>query len=500
MSLPYDGWSVAAILTAGACLFGSSRPRAPLTLRIALIAAAGFVLRLDASWQLSLHTWDESVHAVVAKGLAVHPLVPTLYEELVLQPSGYSWTEAHIWLHKPPLSLWFMALALKLLGTSAPALRLPSLVMGTLGIVLTFAVGRRVFNDRVGLLAAAFHAVNGLLIALASGRRVADHVDTALIFFVQLGVLLALESTRRRGRAAVFWTSLAGCSAGLGVLAKSLPALLVAVVAFAIWNRALGLKRAAARTAIVLASAAVVCLPWLEYIHHAFPETPKSADAYTLQHITTVVEDHAGPVWSYVVAMPRFFGELVYLPVGWFLWTSFRRDADAGRVGIAVWLAVPYIVFSFMQTKLTAFVAIAAPAIFLAAAAGCIQLRDAIPAVRTASRQVWLRAVLALLVLLPARYLLEPHSALERRDRSPEDTRQFRELNRLFDSGTAVIFNVARPYELMFYSDLPAYTRMPRPEDVAELHRRGKTIVVYQPKGVSVAVPESWQATLLQGR
>lgn len=81
--------------------------------------------------------------------------------------------------------------------------------------------GRVLFNDRVALLATGFHAVNGFLVALSSGRRVADHVDTALVFFVALGIWAALKSWEDpRTRDLV----LTGVALGLAGLSKSAPA------------------------------------------------------------------------------------------------------------------------------------------------------------------------------------------------------------------------------------------------------------------------------------
>lgn len=497
MTLPYDGWSVATIVAAALSLFGASRRRFALWARVGLIMLAALLLRLDPAWQISLHTWDESVHAVVAKRLAAHPLVPTLYEHSMINASQYSWTEANVWLHKPPLALWLMALSLWTFGLHALALRLPSLLLGTLSVFVTFLVGRRALDARVGLLAAGFQAVNGLLIALSSGRRVADHVDTALVAMVELGMLLALRAGANGGSQA--WAALTGVALGLGILTKSFPAAIIVVVALAIWLPATGARRTGQLMLCCAASAAVVAAPWLVYVHRAFPVVAAAEDAYTLRHITSVVEGHRGPVWSYVADMPQFFGELVYLPIAWFLWSAVRNRDDPGPRMVAVWLTVPYVAFSLMQTKLPGFIAIATPAIFLAESAAWMRLRTRLATTESRRMRVGVRILLALLLLLPARYLLEPSSALERRDRYAAETRYFMELDAKLPSG-AVIFNVPRPYELMFYSEHDAYGAMPTPERVAGLRQQNKPIVIYQPVGTDVLPRPEWGAIVLPGR
>ena len=265
MALPFDGWSVAAILVTAACLGAAARSSLPSYFRLSLIVLAAIPLRLDPAWQESLHVWDESAHAVVAKNLVSHPLVPTLYDQPVLAAPTLFWTETEVWLHKPPLALWLMALSLWTFGVHAIALRLPSLILSTLAVVTTFAIGRRVFDARVGLLAAAFQTVNGLLVTLSSGRRVADHVDTALVLIVELGVLAIVSSTGERRVTRAAW--LAGIAAGLGMLTKSFPALVIVVVALAAWTAAYGFGRAAGLVARVVVATAVVCLPWIVYTH-----------------------------------------------------------------------------------------------------------------------------------------------------------------------------------------------------------------------------------------
>lgn len=51
---------------------------------ILLIVLCGFLLRLFTGVDLYLHEWDERYHALVAKNLINHPLLPTLYDHPLL--------------------------------------------------------------------------------------------------------------------------------------------------------------------------------------------------------------------------------------------------------------------------------------------------------------------------------------------------------------------------------------------------------------------------------
>ncbi len=236
------------------------------------------------------------------------------------------------------------------------------------------------------------------------------------------------------------------------------------------------------------------------YVRIRFPEEASAASRYTWRHVTTVVEGHYGSIWAYLDAMPRFFGELVYLPVMWFLFMASKPGASVMQRAVAVWLLVPYVVFSLMATKLSGFIAIAAPAIFLAEAAAWMALRDRFRASTSRVTSVAVAALLILLAVLPARMLLEPTGAFERRDRHPARSSEAMELERTLGIPDAVVFNVPHAFEMMFYSRYAAYGRLPRQEEIEKLHERGIPIFIYQPAGQTVDVPVEWRASVIQGR
>ena len=89
----------------------------------------------------------------------------------------------------PPLhhlSLW---LTVKVFGTSELAVRLPSLIAGTLVIPALYELGRELFDRRTGLIAAAFVAVSPLLIWYAQEARM-------YAFVTLFGVLALLTQVR----------------------------------------------------------------------------------------------------------------------------------------------------------------------------------------------------------------------------------------------------------------------------------------------------------------
>ena len=492
--LPYDHWSIATIAVCAVSLGIAASGRLPHGLRLALVLLVAAALRIDASWQWSLHAWDERFHALVAKRMLDDPLKPALYPADHADADSSQWETAHVWLHKPPLALWSIAASYALFGVNELALRVPSIVWGVAAVGLTYLIGSSVFGSSAGLIAAGFHAVNGFLVSLVAGRRVADHVDTLLILLVELGALIVLTRIRRRDR---YTATACGLVAGLAILTKSLPGLLPLALLAVVPHRA---SRHRVLTVLVAsAAAALVAVPWFLYLRYAFPNESAHEWAYTLNHLTDPLEGQGGPWWTYLTDGPRFFGELLPLAILWFGWMLTRADPDPRLRVLAVWLVLPYAIFSASATKLPNLVMLAAPALFVISAGFWSWLRD-----RTAAtaRLAWLRVVaLALLLVLPGRYLLEPTGPLEARDRSPADTQVLRQLDGRLGPGPAVLFNAPDAVSCMFYSRMPCYERLPTAAEFQQLKRSGVTTAIYSkdlagvdlasyPGAIAIAAPE----------
>ncbi len=139
---------------------------------------------------------------------------------------------------------------------------------------------------------------------------------------------------------------------------------------------------------------------------------------------------------------------------------------------------------------------IAAPAIFILLAAGVDRGRELLPA-RGPGRLAGQLGLL-LMVLLTARFLLEPRGPMEKRDRSPSYARQLERLDdrlRLPDAGP---FNVPKPIDAMFYTGYTAYERMPTESELNNLRAQGRVVVIYQRAGAPVEVPGHWRVAELR--
>lgn len=212
--------------------------------------------------------------------------------------------------------------------------------------------------------------------------------------------------------------------------------------------------------------------------------------------MSSVVEEQRTAWWTYLADLPRFFGELT--PVGLALGaaSTFGAAQRPELRLLVVWIAVPYLVFSMVATRLPAYVMIAAPAIFLLLAAGVNRVREQLPA--GGVRRMAGLVLLALMVLLTGRFLLEPGGPMEKRERSPSFARRLERLDDRLGLPDAVLFNVPKPIDTMFYTGYTAYERLPTDAEVRDLADLGRPVVIYQRAGSAVTVPRHWRVIELR--
>ena len=439
-----------------------------------LLLIGGFVLRLYAASDLFLHEWDERYHALVAKNLMSHPMVPTLYDQPVMEYDYKIWMGNHIWVHKQPLPLWTMASSMSIFGINEIALRLPSILLTTIGIGLTFSIGAYFFNRKTGYIAAFLYTINGLILELVSGRVATDHIDIFFLFFVELAVFLSICYVRRQK---TLYNVLVGISIGAAILCKWLPALIV----LPIWglllldSKQFSIKQIVIQSLIVLVSCVAVFLPWQLYIHSTFPvEAAWEADSH-FRHITEVLGKQTGPFYYFFNQIRINYGELIYLPFLWFLWRMIKNRKDYKRLALVVWFLVPTLFFSFVTTKMQAYILFTAPALFLMIGEFYVMLDEH----KQHQKYRWVyNLILVLLIALPVRYMIERVKPFDKRERHPEWVVQLKQLDKeSIEKG--VLFNYNRPIEAMFYTDLTVYSILPPKYRIERLVNEGYTILIH---------------------
>jgi 4-amino-4-deoxy-L-arabinose transferase-like glycosyltransferase len=271
---------------------------------VALLLVASLLLRLQNLGHDALTYWDESFHALAARNLLKHPLKPTLVDVPYLPYDFRSWGDNHVWLHKPILTLWQIALAYAALGVNTFALRLPSALLSAGAVLLTYLIGREVLDRRAAFLAASIQSLNPAIMSLVHGYLYSDHVDVALLFWTELGVYYVVRAMRTgRRRHAV----LAGVAQGLAYLSKSYLAAIVTGVAVAAWvlprvrlGRPEDARVRPAHLGVLLGATLLTVAPWTVYSMLRYPAEFAHEHAYVWKHLNTNIEEWGAP-WDRLV-------------------------------------------------------------------------------------------------------------------------------------------------------------------------------------------------------
>lgn len=462
--------ALAAAVALVSAALGAVWRRRPIAALLATLAL-GLVLRGYSGTRAYLHPWDERYHALVARNLLADPLRPMLYRDPVLPYDYRDWQANHVWLHKPLLALWLMAGGIALFGNTELGVRAASIALSLAGILLTYAIGRRLLSRESTALAALLHALNPLLGHLAVGQESVDHVDTLLVVLVQLGIWLALRLEQRPTFVRLLAVAMA---TGLALLTKWLPGLLVVPVLIALRLRRPGVWRSGLMATFVCGGAWLLALPWETFAARAFPEEHRYERAYNWRHLWEPLEGHArSPVYQ-LVELHRSCGGLVLLPATWLIAMTLRRRRPR-RLALLVWWLLPLVVFSLVATQRSNYMAIAMPALCLTTAHFWTWLR------RTSllrGRPRWRLALLVVVLVVPitdAATFVNPLRVHARRAAWAEELRvQLAQV----EGSRAVLFNTQRPIEAMFYGDVTAYAALPEPSIVATLVEQGYRVHV----------------------
>jgi 4-amino-4-deoxy-L-arabinose transferase len=347
------------------------KPRRDLLL-LGLVLAASFALRLYHLDHDALTRFDESFHAVVAQNLLKHPLEPTLVDTPYLPYDYRDWTANHVWLHKGILPLWQIASSFAVFGVNALALRLPSLFLATGSVWLTYLIGRRLFDRRSALIAAALQAFNPALTMLVHGYWFSDHIDTALIFWVELGIYFLIRA-QRTGR----WrfVVLAGVAQGLAFLCKYYLAAIIMGLALTAWllpvvrlcppgRSKLRLRHVAGLLLVTLATIA----PWTLWCLSQYPAEFRQELLHAGRHFGASIEGWGAPwdrlVFDYLIQIYRDFYTPVLIALLVVAGQAIRRRHTGSWLAIA-WALGVVIPHLLAESKTPSATALAIPAFFL---------------------------------------------------------------------------------------------------------------------------------------
>jgi 4-amino-4-deoxy-L-arabinose transferase-like glycosyltransferase len=257
---------------------------------------------------------------------------------------------------KPVLFNWLGALAFLVFGFTEFAARLPAAILGTGCVMVTYLLGRRLFNATVGFL-------GGIILATALEFTVLCRTvvhDISLVFCVTLALYLFYlgytDSRHRRRHLLFFYAAL-----GLAALAKGPVGLLLPAMAigpFLIFERKLSfIKQMQIGWGILIFLA--VASPWYVLVSLKNPGYARYFFVYqNLGSFGSADPRHPAPFYYYVpVLFGGFFPWSCFLPLALVYAIRKRFQAVPGATAfLVIWIVVIFIFFSIAGSKLPTYI------------------------------------------------------------------------------------------------------------------------------------------------
>ena len=404
---------------------------------------------------LYLHTWDERFHALVAKNLIQNPLKPVLISENLLQLDFKDWACNYIWLSKPPLALWNIALSINFFGNNEFGLRLPSVIISTISVYLTYKICILLYNKNLAVLAAYFHAFNGLFLDVATGRVSSDHTDTLFVLLTQISFYYLLRYFKEDKAINICYSSF-WC--GLSFLCKWIMSLFVPIIFFILLSFfTTNIKKILFNISIFTIIFLIMVLPWLIFSYYSYPVEAEYMYRQIFKPVSTVIHQHDGAFYYYLNSIRINFHELIYIPLIFVIYYSIVRK-DYSRFLLLIWIFVPMLVLSCMSTKRQIYMLVSSTPFYILLAL-FLRYLNILKYKLSFNHKFFINIFVILALLLPVRYNLERIKPFENRFLKP----QWREQMEVFvneyksDMNNIILVNEPKYIEARFYYDIKAY-------------------------------------------
>ncbi|MCX5903052.1 MAG: glycosyltransferase family 39 protein, partial [Proteobacteria bacterium] len=289
---------------------------------------------------------DEGIHAQVAKNMVVDG------DWITPRFNGQNFYD------KPILYYWLNALSFKLFGINEFAARFPAALLGALGVLVTFLLGKALYDRRTGFMGAVILSVSFEYLFLS---RLVVH-DISLTFGILLSLSLFYYGSQQHKVPAwvipLFYGSLAWSVLAKGPLGLVLPGMIIVpyILLTKSWRLIKELRPGLGMIIflpLVAAWYVPVSLSNRDFLYYFI------VHQHLQQFLSAAKATHHEPFYFY---LPVFIG-------GFFPWSFFLPQALSLSLSpfnmlakrkqdlfLILWLAIPFVFFSIASSKLNTYI------------------------------------------------------------------------------------------------------------------------------------------------
>ena len=292
---------------------------------------------------------DEGLHAVTSKEMVLSG------DWITTKFNGENFYD------KPIFFNWLVALSFEGLGFTELAARLPAALLGLGCVILTYLLGRKMYNPLTGFLGGMILATSPEFIILS---RAVVH-DISLVFFITLALFFFYlgftTETHRQFYFPFFYASLGCAVLSKGPIGVILPGMIIALF-LTLTGKLRFLKEMLLGRGLVIFLA--VAAPWYILISLRNSEYLNYFMKLNLSYFFSPKVAHARPFYYYVpILLGGFSPWSFFLPLAFVrvLWRPFRK-VDERALFLCLWFAVIFLFFSAASSKLGTYILPSFPA------------------------------------------------------------------------------------------------------------------------------------------
>ncbi len=274
-----------------------------------------------------------------------------------------------IWIAKPPLLMWLMALSYQVLGVSNFTARIWTPLFGALSLILVFYLGQKIYNRNIGFAAAI---VLGTFVTFFKFTRAAM-TDIPLVCFMLARIYFLLLS--EKPQRSKLYTALGGVFFGLALMTKQVAALFIPAIIIIYW---VATKRSirflfTKRFALFVGIGFLIFAPWVFLMYVSFgSDFTQWFVMYTgVMRTVSPLEGHTGSplfYFNYLVTNENLLWvALLPVAIGLCIFNVVKKWSRTDGL-ILIWIFLVLGVFTVAQTKISWYILPAYPAFALSIA------------------------------------------------------------------------------------------------------------------------------------